>query len=246
MLELPITIVFFTSTKGHFGRKTDWEITLNHLDKQIPLRYFNLVAHIKITPGEESFAAEMAGKLQERGFNVTQTVGQWSRGLNHGANYLGDQARMSKNPLIYKRPYVLFLEDDSPTISTVPLESLLLRSCDMLEKDHELLTVRVMRRNDDRGPIFDHPEPNPQYFYSCDVSFQPLIIRSIDFYRLGMLLEANPQACEQVHCERLWRLLLDHFSRSNFKHLVYEADYAETIHIGVPEPDHTTALSKLK
>lgn len=246
MLDLPITILFFTSTKGHFGRKTDWQITLNHLDKQVPLRFFNLVAHVKTTPGDEALGTEMAISLQARGFKVIQTIGQWTRGLSHGANYLGDQVTVSKEPLVYKRPYVLFLEDDSLIKSTVILENLLLQACDMLENDHELLTVRLMRRHDDRGPTFVHPEPNPRYFYSGDVNFQPMILRALDFYRLGMLLEINPEACQQIQCELLWRLILDNFSRSKYKYIVYEPDYAETIHIGVPDADHLAALEKLK
>src|SRR4051812_25588300 len=110
---LPISLGLFTSTKGHFGRKRDWRITLDHWHKQVPLELFNLVAHIKVSENEEALGTEMQYDLEQRGFNVLATHGNWKRGLSHGASYLGDQVTMSKKPLVYQRPYFLMLEDDT-------------------------------------------------------------------------------------------------------------------------------------
>ncbi len=247
MNQLPISLVFFTSTKGHFGRKTDWLVTLDHWNRQLPLANFGeRIAHIKVTPGDEALAAGMALGLTAKGFHVIQTVGSWDRGLSHGANYLGDQVTVSKDARLYKQPYLLFLEDDSLALShQIPLDDLLAQSCRRLAENHELLTVRLMRRHDDRGPTALQAAPDPRFYYSQDVNFQPLVMRSLDFYRLGLALEANPDACQQIQCERLWRLILDHSSRSPFKHIVYEPDYAETAHIGIPQAEHEQLVKQL-
>ncbi len=243
--QLPLTFGFFTSTRGHFNRKTDWRVTLDHWDKQIPLSQFNLVAHLKVTPGDEALAAEMATNLTARGFHVLQTVGNWSRGLSHGAAYLGDQITMSKNLQVYDRPYFMLIEDDSPVLAHgQPLEDLLLQSCALLERNHELLTVRTIRRGDYYGGVPQLGDGvDGRAFYSPNCDFQPNVMRSLDFYRLGMELERNPDACARVQCERLWALILDGFSRSPLKHLVWKPDRAEAIHLGIQ--DQTSALAQL-
>ncbi len=247
MNHLPISLVFFTSTKGHFGRKTDWKLTLNHWEKQLPLSLFGeRIAHIKISEGDQALATEMAIELVARGFHVIETVGSWSRGLSHGAAYLGDQVTVSKEARLYRQPYLLFLEDDSLAISSeIPLEDLLLQSCQRVAENHELLTVRLARPHDDRGPTAAHPQPDRRFYYSQDLNFQPLVMRSLDFYRLCLALEANPEACQNVQCERLWRLILDSFSRSPFRHIVYEPSFAHTAHIGIPQPEHEQLVKQL-
>lgn len=243
---LPITLALFTSTKGHFGCRDLYKATLTHWDRQIPLGLFGArVAHVKVTPGDEEIAAEMMADLTARGFRVLQTVADWHRGLSHGASYLSDMVTVSKERATYTQPYFLLVEDDSPVVvHDGNLEDLLLKSCAMLETDHEMVTARVMRRGDDRGPTVDLGLIDERFFWSVDTNFQPLVMRSLDYYRLCIALETNPDACARVQCERLWRLILDSFSRSPYKHLVWEIDHAETVHLGTQ--DYATKLAALK
>ena len=216
-----ITFCFYTSTKGHFNRKTDWRLTLNHWDKQAPLSSFGLlVAHIKVTPGEEGLAAAMESEMRDRGFHVIQTLGGWTRGMSHQNGYMEDCIKVSKDRDIYDCPYYLHVEDDSPIVPHVgDLTDLLKDSVELLQ-NHETLTVRPMRRGDDKGPT-TAPSDDPRLFWSEHVNFQPLLMRSLDFYRVGLALEANPQARQQIQCEMLWRLILANFSRSPYKHAVW-------------------------
>lgn len=248
MRDLPISLALFTSTKGHFSRVSDFRVTLDHWDKQIPLSRFNLIAHIKVSPGQEALGDQMRDELVARGFHVIQTKGAWARGLSHGAAYLGDMVTVSKCVKVYERPYFLLLEDDSPVIShKLSLEDLLLQSCQFLEKDHELISVRLIRRGDYEGgvPEVIKPPRDNRFFFSPNTDFQPTILRSLHYYLLCMQLEQNPQLCEQVHCERLWRLILDNFSRSPYRYMVYRPDFAETVHIGVSQEDYSAAITKL-
>ena len=248
MPRLPISLGVFTSTKGHFGRKTDWRFTLDHWDKQLPLAGFGeRICHLKTTPGDEQLAADMTTDLKARGFHVIETVGNWQRGLSHGAAYLGDMVTVSKDPRVYTQPYFLLLEDDAPVVCHgCSLEDLLLRSCDLLAANHELVTVRTIRKGDYDGgvPVLGEAEEG-RAFFSPNTDFQPLIMRSLDFYRLGLVLEANPQACSQIQCEQLWAVILRQFSRSSARHLVWKPSWAEAAHIGIPQAEHEQAIRQL-
>lgn len=235
MTPFPISLILFTSTKGHFGHKDVYLKTLIHLDRQIPLSLFGgRVAHVKVSVGEESFGEEMAGELEKRGFTVLVTIADWSRGQSHQAAYMADVVKVSKESSIYSRPYVLWFEDDQTiTPHAVSAERLLLQSCKLLAQDNELVSVRLLRRGDlSTSPIL---KQEANWFYSPHVNFQPLLLRSRDFYLAAKIVEQNPQLTAVTQCEMLWRLVLADFSRSEHKHIVYNPDYAETIHLGTPE-----------
>lgn len=247
MIPLPISFVFYSCTRGHFKRRGDWRLTLKHWDRQLPLSTFGQrICHLKIDPAEEQIGADMADELTGRGFYVIRTKGTWARGLSMGAAYMRDLITVSKESRVFSQPYYIHVEDDSPIIvGKGSLEDWLLKSCKMLADNHELVTVRVRRRGDDRGPEVTHPQPDPRWFWSRDVNLQPMLMRSSTFYQLGQILEHNPQACQQVQCEQLLRLILDQFSRSPYRHLVWECDEAEAAHIGVPQPDHEQIVRQL-
>lgn len=246
--RLPICLGLFVSTKGHFNRKTDWRLTLDHWDKQLPLASFGeRICHLKTTPGDEQLAAEMTANLQARGFHVVETVGSWQRGLSHGAAYLGDQAKISRDARIHTQPYFLLLEDDAPVLAHgCSLEDLLLRSCHLLATNHELVTVRTIRKGDYDGGVPSLGEAEEgRAFYSPFTDYQPLLLRSLDFYRLGLILQANPDACGQVQCEALWARILRQFSGSSLCNLVWKPYWAEAAHIGVPQPEHEQIVRQL-
>lgn len=247
MKPLPISLCFYTCTRGHYKRHTDYRLTLDHWDRQVPLSLLGeRIAHLKVDPAQQDIAATMATELVSRGFHVIHTLGSWERGLSMGASYMADVVTVSKECRLYSQPYYLHLEDDSPLVShRRSLEDVLLHSCQMLTEDHELVTVRTRRRADDRGPEVAHPQPDPRWFWSQDVNLQPLLMRSTTFYQLAQVLERNPEACQRVQCEALWRRILDQFSRSPHRHLVWECDEIEAAHIGVPQPEHEATLHAL-
>lgn len=238
--RLPITLCLWTSTKGHFTHRDVYRTTLAHLDRQIPLSAFGQrVTHIKVSPSDEAVAAEIVADLEARGFKVLTTTADWSRGLSHQAQYMADVVKLSKEPAVYGQPYVLWLEDDSTLNShVVPLDDLLARSCQMLADNHELTSVRLLRPTDlSTSPMVSVPpeQEDSRWFYSPHVNFQPLLLRSRDFYLASRFVEENPQAVASVQCEMLWRMVLAPFSRSPRQHLVYHPSYASTTHLGLPD-----------
>lgn len=240
MNKLGITLCFYTSTKGHWGRKTDWKLTLDHIERQVPLSLFGgLLASLKITPGDEALAAEMEKELVSRGFKVLAATADWSRGTSHQVGYMGDVCRLARDPLVHSQPYVWWMEDDGACLShDYTLERLLAESMRLLATDADSLTVRLMRRCDDRGPTVEPAQQDPRFFYSQDFNFQPAVLRARDFQIGALCIERNPQFAAAVQCEQLWRMVLDNFSRSELRHIVWEPDFAEVLHLGVPQADH--------
>ncbi len=235
MRTLPISLVLFTSSKQHFGFKDVYLKTLAHLDRQIPLSLFGArVAHVKVGLDDAAFGEEMRGELEARGFTVLTTSADWSRGQSHQMAYMQDVIKLSKEPSVYRHPYVLWTEDDQTiTPHQCSAEDLLLQSCRRLADDNELVSVRLLRRGDlSTSPMVGREET---LFYSPHLNFQWPLMRARDFYLASLAIEHNPQAAATIQCEMLWRLVLANFSRSDRKHIVYLPDFAESIHLGTPE-----------
>lgn len=233
MNKIPISLLFFTSTKSHYGFPDVYLATLNHLDRQVPLYDFSVkVAHIKVSPNQEDVGNTMENELVSRGFKVLKTTADWNRGLSHGNQYLADQIKVSMEQSIYSNSHILFLEDDSTIESKIPISALLSRMTSMLDADKELLTVRLLRPTDLATSPID--KPMGDFFYSPHTNFQPLVMRSIHFHLMLKFIEDNMEKLSNVQCEMVWRIILAQFSRSQFKHAVFYPDFAFTTHLGVP------------
>lgn len=235
MTKIPLSVFMMSSTKGHFGFDT-YLTTLDHFARQIPWEAISVkVAHIKVTPGEEAKGEQMKAEFERRGFKVLMTVAAWQRGTSHQVSYCADLVTVSKEPSLYLNPHVLWLEDDG-TLSTVsvPLDQILARMVAFLDASPELVSVRFIREPDFAGgvPVF---APTSETFFSPNVDFQPLLIRSRDFFLAAKVVESNPEVQQTTQIELLWRLILDQFSRNEHKHLVWLPSVAHSIHLGVPD-----------
>jgi hypothetical protein len=235
-MNIPISLMFFTSTKGHYGHKGMYLDTLNHLDRQIPLTSFSVkVAHIKVSPDETGVASVMEKNLVDRGFKTILTVGSWERGTSHQWAYLEDQRRMSTEWSLYKNPHVLLLEDDSPFVCHKDsLEACLYHMSLRIDASPDTLTFRFIRRADYDGGV-PHLRDEANCFWSPYTDFQPMMLRSRDYYLLHKAIEDNWDKVKHLQSEMLWRVMLAGFSRTEYKHLVWLPDYAESYHLGVPD-----------
>lgn len=236
MTTLPISICLFTSTKGHYDVKTIYLDTLNHLNRQIPLSQFgSLYAHIKVTPGEEQIGADMARELNGRGFIVDQTVGAWNRGTSHQQAYLADMNTASQARPIHYNPYMLLLEDDSPfECHQQDLVACLHRMVSFLDGNQDIVSTRFIRAGDWAGgvPVI-HAEKD--YFYSPNCDFQPMILRTRDYFIANKIIQDNWASIGHLQCELIMRLALDQLSRSDCRHVVWLPEYGETYHLGTPD-----------
>ncbi len=234
MTTLPISLVFMTSTKGHFGHKDIWRATLDHWARHLPFDVYSVkVAHIKISLGDEALGAEMTCELEARGFEVLTTTGNWSRGQSHQNQYLLDQIKVSKHRAIYFNPYVLYVEDDSPVVLDGGLDQMLSQMCTVLV-DPDVLSVRFMREQD-WPPAGDYEVFHPNWLRHGHINFQPLIMRSHQFYTMLKTAEDNLSNVANIQIEMLWRLILAPYARNYMPHLVIRPEIAHTVHLGAPD-----------
>lgn len=238
MTKLPMAVCLFTSTKGHWGVKTMYRDTLNHLARQIPLSDFGaLYAHIKVGLSQEDalIAANIATDLEARGFHVERTHADWSRGTSHQVGYLGDMRKASQSPIIQSQPFMLLLEDDSPfTCHRGHLDTCLYAMTTALATNHNLVSTRFIRRLDWEGgvPVIHR---SGDHFFSQNLDFQPMVVRSRDYLLANKVIEDNWAQLGHLQCELVMRIAFDTLTRATERHMVWLPDYAETYHLGVPE-----------
>jgi hypothetical protein len=238
MNKLPISLVLMTSTKGHYGVRDMYAWTLTSIDRQIPLDQFGcLYAHIKASTGDEEVTAKMEANLKALGFIVEVTKGDWSRGTSHQQAYLEDLRRASVHPAVQSQPYILLNEDDSTMdVHGGDLVHVLHRMITFLHVNPDIVSTRFLRRGDFcTSPIL---EQEADYFYSPHYNLQPSILRSRDFFIANRLIEAGWSQISHLQCELILRLALNQLTRSEFAHIVWLPDYAETIHLGVPDHEN--------
>ncbi len=246
MHTLPLTFCLFTSSKGHWGSRDLYKATLNHYDRQLPLALFGArLAHVKVGVNEQDVGDAMEADLKARGFEVIKTVADWSRGTAHQHGILLDQRTVSRDPRFHTQPFALIAEDDSPVVAEEgTLTDLLLQSCRALDEDHELVSVRTLRREDlDSSPRLPPRDDDARWFYSPHWNLQPGVVRSRDFYLGCNAIEANWAQVNHLQCELLWRLVWAGFSTSEYRHRVWHPSVAYTPHLGVE--NHAAVLASL-
>jgi len=245
MRDFPITLLFWTSTKGHFGRKDDYLWTIDHLDGQMTREFSGRIAHVKTTPGEEAVAEQMMEQLDRRGFETHITMGAWARGTSHQLAYMEDVRRISKLPQVYENQYIAWWEDDSPVVCLKdPLDVVLDRMLYHIDSSPEALSARFIRKGDYDGGVPSLLDAG-DHWYSPHTDFQPAIWRSRDFYLAAKAIEDNWDRVQNIQCEQLWRMVTDSFSAVPTRHLVWHPSYAHTEHLGVPSLDHEAVLARL-
>lgn len=237
--RLPICLAIYLTAKGHYGSRTLYRATLEHLDKQIPLTSFaTRVASIKVQEGEDEAAEAIAGDLRARGFRVLLPRGQWARGASHFAECLKDQRAVSLLPEVNDCAYVWHNDDDGIILSHKdPLDHVLARMTRLLSGSADTVTARFLRQEDLPATmvILTQPtEPEGQLLWTKDCNWQSPLLRSLDYHHMARVIEANWSTAIQMHGEALWREVLGSFSRGPRQHAVWHPDYAESVHLGVP------------
>jgi hypothetical protein len=144
-MNLPITLALMTTTKGHFQIKTRWLETVKSLKANMLLEnYDSLLAHIKVSPGEEDYAEIMSDKLKYYGFIVVKTTGDWSHGQeSHQIQYIQDLLKITN---LVKTPYIKIFEDDwLLKTSNHSFYYWCSKAIDLLENNPDLMQVRIPR-----------------------------------------------------------------------------------------------------
>lgn len=235
--KLPITYLMYLTTEGYGGCSTLYRSTLDHTERHLPLSSFrHLVASIKITPGREAVAEVMKEHLVSRGFIVETATAPWQRGPKHFEEYLKDMRRMSQHEAVRDSPYIFTTDHDYPLeVYKDPLIRVIHRMTQLLDDSFDTMSVRFQRQEDvDAMNTAIASEPERDLWWSKDWNLQPLVMRSIDYYRACKVIEDNWAAATSMHGEALWREVLAPMSRSPRKHAVWLPGYAQCVNLGVP------------
>jgi hypothetical protein len=186
-----ITYCLFSSTKGHWGIRDRYKATVENMLSQIPADVWSrMIAHIKITPGEEDIFHEMETYLRLKGFEVIGTTGNWQHSDNsHQVEYLKDMIKITN---FVKTNYLFFAEDDflikcdnkelSYWISEA--QRMLIQHPDFLQfriprfgNEFERINLLKKKHNiDTRAEWMNH-----NYFCHSDFSNNPHLVRTRDF-----------------------------------------------------------------
>lgn len=187
---IPVTFALMTTTKGHFDIKTRWRETIESFGKDNGINFFEeKVAHIKITPGDEELASEMANELISKGFLVLTTQGQWKHGdTSHQENYLQDIYKVSN---FCKTPYIFIVEDDwKIKFNEFTNKYWYARAYYLLSDNPDLMQVRIARYTNEYERINNlkkkhnldrsASEVDEEFFLHNDYSANPSFYRTRD------------------------------------------------------------------
>lgn len=147
MLKDDLTLCVYSTTRGHWGRKNCYFRTIQDLDIY-NLEFFDKIAHIKVSPGDEDLAEEMEENFFEFGYKVLKSAGAWKHwDGSHSVEQLKDIFKVVQN---VKSNFVAHLEDDwalRPLNNN--LNFYLEKSIELLRTNPEALQVRIPRHADD-------------------------------------------------------------------------------------------------
>lgn len=205
-------ILFFTSTKGHYGCKDIYKTTLKSLVKNLKSCgdiFPPLIAHIKISPGEANVANKMANWITKQYPNasIITSEGEWSHnGTSHG-QYLLDISKQLTNALRLGYDYYLHLEDDF-VFNTDNIIGELRKGVKLLNQNVHLLNYRWAKEGDGdfiertKATRFESADNKRSLGYrnGAEISFNPYISKIKDMYYI-VSLTVGVYPTVSLHCE---------------------------------------------
>lgn len=201
-----MNLCFFTTTKGHFGRKDIYRITLESLFSKVRNSFFSRrIAHIKITPGEESVAQEMEEYLMSHGFHVLKSVGDWRHNDNsHGAEYNKDIYKVFSSKEATLDRFSFWLEDDW-ILNGNNIDAKFISAEKFLGRQPEYLSVRVNAEKYEDDKVFGESifkvQGNNYTQWGPTFTFQPTVTKTDAVHYAYSLLQRNWEQMGHLHVE---------------------------------------------
>ena len=233
MEKLPISLLFLTTTKGHFGVRDIYSRTLKDWrDKGYLDLFQERLAHIKISPEDSNFF-EMRGKIEGLySQNIFSTIKEWAHFQNsHQTGIIEDINKLVRNS---SQPYCMILEDDwIPYIYKNSFEYYLKRAIETLEQFKDLVCYRVPRHLDDENHF---PGTEKWENFSAQghlFSNNPCVLRTRDLYMATNLALKNKHLIEQ-NCEVGMTYIFKQLVNSEKPFAAFLPSEIRALHIGVP------------
>ena len=246
MNKIPLNLIIFSSTKGHFGNRERYLQTVQSLNAQIPIKDF-LAAyiHIKVSSGEETIANEMTKKLEPYGFNIFQSNGNWKHDDNsHQLGYLNDMFSVYMDDAVQEGQYSLVMEDDFIVKSyEKDLYYFLNKAVSILEKVSNCTQVRIPRFSNEferiNGLKAKHNingmairnNNEPDIFYQNDWSNNMFVARTRELRNALLMIRKNSNVFP-FHSEHGVGMAMKYFSVIETPFCCFEPTKIRCGHIG--------------
>lgn len=230
-MSLPLNLVIYTSTAGHYGHST-LATTIKHYKRALggDLNLFaGRFCHVKIRPTETDRLPDIIDTLLDSEIKPLVTVGDWKRGLQHGGAYLSDMVRTYGDQTIHSTPYTFAVEDDSPIhLKAGALSQYLEAAVNTLSTNHDILHIRFQRDN-----VLNVTQPISDLYHRVDTwDLQPLVGRTRDLYLIAKIVTDNARTFENTQCEAALRMAADTLSNHPYRYLCFNPVMASSHHIG--------------
>ncbi len=227
---LPINLIIFTSTAGHFGFDT-YKTTVKHMERKLKGCDINeRFAHIKVRPKEADKMPEMIDFFYENKYRVIVTEGDWTRGMSHQHEYLKDIFKVFNDNHIHSAPYSFWVEDDSPILlkDNVSLSTHIQNAVSVLANNKDILNIRFSRET-----ILNTKDN--QYLIPVNTfDFQPNIGRTRDLFLASKIIQDNWNQFQYMQCEAAFKSSSDFLSYHPYKYLAFNPNSVTSYHIGAP------------
>jgi hypothetical protein len=254
-MKIPINIVVFDTSHGHWGRKNIHESCIQDLNSKIPLNTFaRLYCHIKVRPNEDEHAEDMKKWYGSRGFKVVLTKGDFQHfQSNFQQGYCRDMITAFKDAYL-SAPYTLWLESDWKWDDKgEDLLKSFYTAISVLEFDKDILSVRFPRflnepdrlRNLSKKHGMDvqcieHEYFNDIYVHNDNFSCNPNLTRTRDLYLASLVLKRNFNEFGH-HAEMGWTNCLRWMSESKYPYAIMDPAKVSVLHCGTKENEEDKA-----
>lgn len=242
-----LSLVIFTSTKGHWDHTNIYQHSLNHLNRCInpDTTFVKKIVHIKNTGTGEPID-KMVDFYRGHGFLVIQTDEDFKHHQDSfHSGYLKD---IVKAYAFIESEYVLHLEDDWIFQYQIPLTFLFDTSINVLRKRPEILNVRFCHHLNEIERINGLGEKHGMYWakaipsnFSTELflhndnwSFNPHIARTRDYQLASLVLKRN-LAQLSFNCEMGFAKIMRGFSDAELHLSAFNPDIASVKHLGIKD-----------
>lgn len=242
MLE-SLSLVLYTSTRGHWGFKNSYKFTIENLEKNLGRSFYSIKKYCNIKRDlkeEAGIFLEMCDWLQKKGFIIYNTCGDWSHNdSSHAVGYYKDM--LSTFDLMPHDKYTFVMEDDWLIHSGNFFDLFLVQALKFLEKNKNALCVRINSEPDKRKngatEIHQGLYRQDESFtpYGSTFTFQPTIVRTRDWWHSLRIINQNLHLLATTHCELLSGYVFKQFSQDKSPFYFFDPDLVWCEHIGEKE-----------
>ena len=222
-----LTVCIYSVSNGHWQDKFCYRRTIEDLESH-KINFADKIAHIKIRPGEKSFAEIMESDFKKYGYRVLKTVEEWKRW--DGSHHTGQLRDIFTVFDEIKTDWILHLEDDFKLLPLYNnLEFWLNQSIELLKSNKEVIQVRVPRQIDEFPHFKTMEKVDGNWKKQGELfSLNPHIINRHDLYKILVNVMAHQDQILQM------------FSRGKLNVELLFADFARQIKGGKPMWSHSS------